>query len=45
MRHKDPELMKKIAGFVEEFYGIRNRIARIIRIITPLFAVWNMSYG
>jgi len=29
MRHKDPELMKKIATFVEEFYGIRNRMPSV----------------
>lgn len=44
MRHKDPELMKKIAGFVEEFYGIRNRMPSTAEIANELHVAKSTAY-
>ena len=44
MRHKDPELKKRIAQFVEKFYGTRSRMPSTAEIAKALRVAKSTAY-
>ena len=45
MRHKDPELMKKISRFVENFYGSRSRMPSTAEIAGEMHVAKSTAYN
>ena len=45
MRHKDPELMKKISRFIENFYGSRSRMPSTAEIAGEMHVAKSTAYN